>query len=149
MKTLEETKDAIWEEMDANDWSIPRERMMELACWQEHFQRHIDTITEYYIEAMGHRRCNISSMDWCNGNIDLGIEIYHCSCCGPDYARESMPVEYLWDEDWKQEMDKLSEERKETVAKKRKAELQKYKDDEKAKELKQLAALQAKYKETT
>lgn len=94
---------------------------------------------------MGHERGYVSELEFNCGHIIISIETYYCGCCGPDHDSESMPIEYLWDEDWQKEIPAILAERKKQ--KELKEAQQKKRAEERAREaeLKKLAELKAKY----
>ena len=96
---------------------------------------------------MGYNRGSVSDLTFSGSHIDIQIETYYCGCCGPDTDYESMPIEYLWDEKWQEEVPKILAKRKEQE--KLKAAQQKKREQERiaAAERKKLAELKAKYEE--
>lgn len=66
--------------------------------------------------------------DEITGEIEITTYYSNCGCCGPDYEYYTIPISYLWDEDWK---------KKETVKRDTaKAETEKRRAKEKAEEAK-------------
>lgn len=110
------------------------------------FQEHAENIAEKYLESLGHTRAWITRLDFEGGDtICINYEASHCSCCPPDHESEYMPIRYLWDENWEEEIDGIIAKRKakaerEEAERKRKAE-----EAQRQRDLDQLAKLKAKY----
>jgi len=67
-----------------------------------------------------------------SGTIDISTETYYCSCCGPDYDSHSLPLSYIWDEEWEdREKEKIAERKR--LEEERKA-AKKVEDDKKREE---------------
>jgi hypothetical protein len=44
------------------------------------------------------------------GSIDISTEANYCSCCSPDYDSHTIPLSYIWDEEWEdREREKIAE----------------------------------------
>lgn len=66
--------------------------------------------------------------DEITGEIQLSFDVMYCGCCSGDYESYTLPISYLWDDDWKE---------KETVKRDViKAETEKRRAKEKAEEAK-------------
>lgn len=70
--------------------------------------------------------------DEITGEIELSFEVNYCGCCPGDYESYTLPIDYLWDDDWVgREKEKRAEA--ERQREKRKAE-EKTKEDKERKE---------------
>lgn len=96
--------------------------------YRAEFLDHRETIDEVEIEpGLGN-----SSDSMMNGTIEIRTETYYCGCCGPEPGYYSLPISYLWEEDWiekEKEKRALAEQKR-----KEKAEKERIKKEEEMKE---------------
>ena len=131
---------------EASDTELTQEKIMELAAYMStSFNEHVKEIAQEYLAANGNERASITNIDWNYDTIDIEGEEYYCSCCGPDYCSATMPIRYLWEPNWREEVEQKQMERNLAALEKRRLEEERAKKERKEQELKQLAILKAKY----
>ena len=57
--------------------------------------------------------------DEITGEIEVTTYYSNCGCCGPDYEYYTIPINYLWDEDWKKKETAKRDTEKAAAAKRR------------------------------
>jgi hypothetical protein len=135
---------------------ISNEQIQRMAAWGYLFQRHIETIAEKYLEAIGNNG-DIIGFDWgaYANRIGIHIEVPGRYRDDPSYRDSaSMPIELLWDENWEELLNKIREEREAEEKREAQKKRQRAADENKARDLRRLAMLEndvvklkAKYKE--
>lgn len=115
------------------------------------FGDYAENIADQYLSLIENSRAYITRMEYAYGSVIIYWEISH-HCCGiTDSGSINMPIQYLWEPDWKE---KLIAEQKEAEAKKKveaaeKAAIEKRERAvaKRKRELEQLAKLKLKYEE--
>lgn len=131
---------------EASDNELTTEKIMELAAYMStSFNRYVREVAEQYLDLEGHGRASITDIDWNYDTIDIAGEEHYCSCCSPDYVSVTMPIRYLWEPNWQEEVRQQQLERNLAAIEKKRLADEKAAKDKKERELKQLADLKAKY----
>ena len=143
MKTYEE----IINSDDSEDWDLTNERIQYIAAYVGDFMDHAEDIADKYLKAKGISGYSVNRKFGGGRTIGIEYETRYCSCCSPETDWEYMPIEYLWDKDLEKELNEIEKQRKVKEQKLLKQQKFKREAETKARDLKQLAKLKAKYKD--
>lgn len=102
-------------------------------------------------EFVGGKYVSLQEIDFAcdeiTGDIEMCFNVSYCGCCGPDYETFTVPIDYLWDENW-MEREKAKRKEDQRIRDKEKAERKKKEKKEAAeRRYQQYLAMKEEYKD--
>ena len=83
------------------------------------FEEFVEERITAYEKSQGNGDGYSSDIEYGGSHISYVWNVSRCGCCPPDYESGNMPVKYLWDDNWLEEV--LAEQKRKEEAAERKA----------------------------
>ena len=113
--------------MDTKTVKMMAENMQE-------FTEHAENVIDIFLSVNNRWNRGIESIEYYSDELYVSYDASRCGCCR-DTESITMPMEYLWEEDWKEkELARMENEKKEKERLAKRKEAKEEKDKKKAKE---------------